>query len=162
MVSALKRHCAVAGCALALTAGSLVTAGPAGAGPGRASHTPPAAETQCTVRDGTSRLGTPIGSNPVRYEYPDSPYLGLRWSSCTNKVVIYYGGYTPGLAGEFYQLRYGETGEQVKVPVGERRTWTVNAPAAVSMTVSAQYCQKPVIGSSRCSRWSPAVNVQLR
>ncbi|GAA1248804.1 hypothetical protein GCM10009609_10280 [Pseudonocardia aurantiaca] len=121
----------------------------------------PAAAGQCTVRDGTSRLGSQFGTNPVKFEFPDSPYVGMRWSSCTNKVVIYYGGYTPGLPGEFYQLRRAETSEQVKVPIGERRTWTINAPGTTIMTISAQYCQKPVIGSSRCTRWSPVVTVKL-
>jgi hypothetical protein len=160
-MSTLRRHCAVAACTLAFTAASLVAAAPVSAESAGSAQTTLTA-LRCVIRDGTSKLGSRTGSSPVRYEYPDSPYVGLRWNSCTDKVVIHYGGYSPELIGEFYQLRRTETGSQVELPNGERRTRTINAPDAAAMTYIAQYCHRPAIGSVRCGRWSPPVTLRLR
>jgi hypothetical protein len=116
----------------------------------------------CTIRDGRSPTGTPWGKNPTKYEYPDSPYIGARYNSCTGKVVIYYGGYLdepPGL--NFYHLRL-TNGEQTRVPPGEARIWTINAPGWPSMGIFTQACKQQFGRPSVCTRWSPTVTVALR
>ena len=133
---------------------------------------PEQAQAACTIRDGTSRTGVTLPAVPgwpPRYKYPDSRvYVGARYNSCTNKVVIYYGGEFNGPSygtSWFYQLRRPENGNQVNVPQGLSRIWTISAPAGSSMGIMAQYCQRVTLipqPPAKCYGWTPIVRVALQ
>lgn len=124
----------------------------------------PQAHSSCVIREGTARTGVPTGSNPTRYRYSDSPYVGARYNSCTNKIVVYYGGYAPypssPTSHHFYHLRL-TNGDQAEVPQGLARTWTFIAPAGPSTGISAQQCVKVTLIPAGCTRWSPVVQLAL-
>ncbi|WP_327582468.1 hypothetical protein OHA25_41990 [Nonomuraea sp. NBC_00507] len=114
----------------------------------------------CDIRDGTSRTGYRTGSNPTRYEYNDTPYLGARYNSCTNNVTLYYGGYGDA-PGYYYNLRTG-AGAQREVKAGVARKFTFAAPAGSYVDVMVQLCRRGIPGQkSSCTRWSPVVRVAL-
>ncbi|WP_188187758.1 hypothetical protein [Nonomuraea sp. SYSU D8015] len=114
----------------------------------------------CVIRDGTSSKGYRVGSNPTRYTYDDTPYLGARYNSCTNKVTLYYGGYSAA-PGYYYNLRTG-AGAQWEVQPGSARKYTMRAPGGTYMTAMVQLCRRgELLHRSTCTRWSPQVRVAL-
>ncbi|MBF8191290.1 hypothetical protein ITP53_37440 [Nonomuraea sp. K274] len=122
----------------------------------------PSAAAGCVIRDGVSSTGTETGRNPTRFEYTDSPYLGARYNSCTDKVVLYYGGYTNTAAGWHYNVRF-TTGGQRELSPGSSRKWTFNNPGGTSLSAVVQLCKKGGFAQrSSCTRWSPTVRVSLR
>jgi hypothetical protein len=131
------------------------------------------AQADCIIRDGTSSTGVATGSNPTRWKYSDTPYIGARYNSCTNKVSFHYGGYPYAkpnrpLQSRWYNLRL-TTGQQYEQPTkqsesaeGERRVAYMVAPNRASIGVSAQFCTGGVPLAAHCTRWSPVVQVALR
>ena len=95
---------------------------------------PTPSQAACGVTDGTSsgaQLGTRVGSNPVRFKFADSPYMGVRFDSCANVLRAYYGGWT---GNTHYNLRYDGGGpyiappaKQIQLAPGPARVWTLSA-----------------------------------
>ncbi|PZG71885.1 hypothetical protein C1I97_38090, partial [Streptomyces sp. NTH33] len=48
----------------------------------------------CVINDGVTydNKYVAVGSNPTRYRYLRSPYLGARWDRCARTVTLYIGG----------------------------------------------------------------------
>jgi hypothetical protein len=141
-----------------LLAGSLTLAGAAGT----AFADVPQAAAGCVVKDGTAGDGQRLGGSPVRFDYPDSPYVGLRYNSCAGTVKIYYGGYNNIT---HYNVRVN--GGQRETRAGERLVLSVPVNPGRPVSVQVQACQhgewvvvarKP----SSCTRFSPPVTVQTQ
>ena len=134
---------------------------------------PPAASAVCRLVDGTSPTGTRFGSSPVKYEYGNSPYMGVRFDSCGDVLRLYYGGYT---GNTHYNLRFtnpdprlGDADrKQIEVSSGAARVYTLTAAPYHTETgggrrffVAVQACSRGtgLFSTSTCTRWSPTVNV---
>lgn len=130
----------------------------------------PSAMAACGRVNGTSTTGgIPSGSNPVKYEYANSPYLGVQYDCPGDVVRLYYGGYTNG---SHYNLRYccvvGKP-RQIEVSPGLRRVYTLNASlfhtdtGGSRVTVNVQICNRGtgLFSTSTCSRFSPTVGVPV-
>jgi hypothetical protein len=159
------------GAALAITL--LSGAAPASADPGPRGT---ASSAGCTVSDGTARTGERVAGNPVRFRYPDSPYVGARFDRCAGKVIVYFGGYRPGGATH-YNIRWGTNQFESAVTdkgrlmtfddPGDRRpgdhTFIVQAcRRGGPVAVPSGFPQPPVHGRSSCTRWSPEVHLPRR
>lgn len=132
----------------------------------------PTAQAACTIRDGTASTGVRVGRAPIRYEYGNSPYLGVRYDSCADVVKVYFGGYT-GIT--HYNLRYKESDRhpfncggcrfsQMEFGPGTARVWTMTArsPEPHLNTYSVQACKRGgLFESSSCTRWSPTVTIRI-
>lgn len=68
---------------------------------------------QCVVTDGTARAGARVGSNPVRFQYEATPYIGARADTCRGDVRVYVGG---------TKFSYFEGSERFRVNYGQRRS----------------------------------------
>ena len=112
----------------------------------------------CKVSDGWATSGVSWGSNPPKYEYGNSPYVGAQYNSCTDVTRVYYGGYS-NLT--HYNVIYGS--RQYELRAGPRMVWTVT-PASFDHqdTFTVQGC---IRGSwpnpSSCTRWSPTVHLNV-
>lgn len=124
-----------------------------------AQQTVPTARAACFVRDGVASDGREVGRNPFRYDYGNSPYLGVRFENCADVVRIHFGGYT-GIT--HYNLR-DMRGSQRELSPREKGVLTITPPRGVrkySWTVQA--CKRGgTFEKSSCTRWSPAVEVKL-
>ena len=112
----------------------------------------------CKINDGVATTGSPVGANPVRYEYGNSPYVGARYNSCTDVIKVYFGGYT-NLT--HYNVIHGS--RQYELAPGPARVWTIT-PASWDYVVTfrAQGCVRGDWPQpSRCTRWSPTVFVNV-
>ena len=112
----------------------------------------------CKINDGVATTGSPVGANPVRYEYGNSPYVGARYNSCTDVIKVYFGGYT-NLT--HYNVIRGA--RQYELAPGPARVWMIT-PASWDYvaTFSAQGCVRGDWPQpSRCTRWSPTVSVNV-
>lgn len=128
----------------------------------------PSAGAVCSFEDGNSSTGgTREGSNPVRYAYANSPYLGVRFDSCGDVVRIYYGGYT---GNTHYNIRWTNADprlgpKQIEVGPGAARVYTLTASPYHGLRVSfnVQACKRStsLFTSSTCTRWSPTVGVPV-
>ena len=136
----------------------------------------PTAAAACVITEGTSSVsapGTRVGSNPVRFEFADSPYLGVQYDGCRNVLNVFYGGYT---AITHYNIRYDGGGpyvdppaKQVEVSPGAARKWSLSAAPFQSadgrgflrVSFAVQACKRGsgLFSSSSCTRWSPLVGV---
>lgn len=124
----------------------------------------------CTIRDGTASTGARVGRAPIRYEYGNSPYVGVRYDSCADVVKVYFGGYT-GIT--HYNLRYtesdrvplrGGTWFQMELGPGTARVFTMTARSSEPHwnTYSVQACRRGgLFERSSCTRWSPTVAVRI-
>jgi hypothetical protein len=137
----------------------------------------PTAAAACGITEGTSSgsaPGTKVGSNPVRFEFSDSPYLGVRFDSCRNVITVHYGGYSSGIT--HYNIRYDSGGKatafnppdkQKEAAPGAARVWTLSAdpyqwPGGYQRAdFMVQACRRGsgIFSSSKCTRWSPLVGV---
>jgi hypothetical protein len=133
----------------------------------------PSAFAACTTTEGTSSNGgNKVGSNPVKFEFSDSPYLGVRFDSCRNVITVHYGGYSSGIT--HYNVRYDNPGhffgtpdKQIEVAPGAARVLTVSAGPYQSprgyqrVDFMVQGCRRGsgLFSSSKCTRWSPLVGV---
>ena|SRR5882757_9895471 len=130
----------------------------------------------CTVSDGTTPAGERVGSNPVRFRYPDTPYVGARFDRCKGKVYVYYGGFKPAGATH-YNIRWG-TNQWEDTVTDSGRIRTFNDPGDKRPgvhTFVVQACrrggpvgvppgfpQPPIRGRSSCTRWSPEIQLPRR
>jgi hypothetical protein len=113
----------------------------------------------CIVRDGTATSGVKVGSNPPRYEYGNSPYLGVRYDSCADVFKIHYGGYT-GIT--HYNLRINLGQRELRPREAGVLTMTpIFVPS--SSTFAVQACKRGgLFERSSCTRWSPTVTISKR
>jgi hypothetical protein len=134
--------------------------------------TPRPAGAVCRLVDGTSPTGLRTGANPVRFEYSNSPYMGLRYDVCADIIRMYYGGY---VGNTHYNLRFtnpdprlGDADrKQIEVASGAARLYSVGASNYHTATggrrffVSVQACKRgtDLFSTSTCGRWSPLVSV---
>lgn len=118
------------------------------------------ARVACRVRDGVGTTGKEIGKNPYRYEYDNSPYLGVRFDECGDSVKIYFGGYTSGIT--HYNLR-DMRGNQQELAPKAKGVLTVTPPRGVrTYSWVVQACTRGgTFQKSSCTRWSPTVKVAL-
>lgn len=119
----------------------------------------------CLIRDGDSRSGRRVGSNPVRYEYANSPYVGVRYDSCGDVLKIYHGGFR-GIT--HYNIRYytaaPNSTKQVESGPGTARVYTLSASPfnGYRFSVAVQGCKRGgTFESSSCTRFSPTVGVPV-
>lgn len=143
---------------------STAAAAPAGGvGPVVAASQASPAQASCTVTDGRSRTGQQVGSNPVRYRYPDSPYLGARFDRCTGKIHLYYGGVRTDFYTH-YNIRWGTN--QYEARMGANRRATFNDPGDPrpgNHGFIVQACRDtPIMVPDYCTRWSPQVQLPRR
>jgi hypothetical protein len=140
---------------IAVLAVSGLTALPAAAQP--QSHA--AAAARCTIRDGTSPTGGRIGSNPTKYRYGNSPYLGVRYNSCQDTFRVYYGGYTTNLT--HYNLRWYHAGwHQTEMRPFQNGLHTMTAIHSSVIPFLVQACNRGgILQRSSCTRWSPTVTL---
>ena len=120
---------------------------------------PAAHAAACTHVDGTATSGATLGSNPVKYEYGNSPYAGARYKSCLDVVSIYYGGYTSGV--DYYNIRY-DNGDQGQFSAATpNMVFSFEPNGGVNRYVFAiEACKKGgVFQKSACTRWSPTVSL---
>ena len=134
--------------------------------------TPRPAGAVCSRVDGTSPTGLRTGTNPVRFKYSNSPYMGLRYDACADVIRMYYGGY---IGNSHYNLRFtnpdprlGDADQkQGEVGPGSARVFSVGASNYHTATggrrffVSVQACNRGngLFDTSTCTRWSPVVSV---
>ena len=122
----------------------------------------------CFIRDGGSSSGQRVGSKPVRYEYANSPYVGVRYDSCGDVLKIYHGGYT-GITHyniKYTDIRYPEPNifQQVESGPGTARVYTLTASPFIGrgFSVAVQACKRGgFLGRSSCTRFSPMVSVPV-
>jgi hypothetical protein len=123
----------------------------------------------CFTRDGSARDGRRVGANPIRFDYPDSPYVGARYDSCQGVVRIHFGGYVSGVT--HYNVRVN--GGQVETRAGEALLITRQVGPGGPVSIDAQACTRgriitpvpgfpPIRERSSCTRFSPLVTVQTR
>jgi hypothetical protein len=140
---------------LSLTAAASPASTAQQVGPARAS---------CTVTDGKADQGQRIGGNPVRFQYPDSPYLGARLDRCTGKIYLYY-SQNPDLGyATHYNIRWGTN--QYEARGGYNRKFTFNDPRDPRPGIHTFMVQACIDGgfleSDTCGRWSPEVRLPRR
>ncbi|MBP2366479.1 hypothetical protein [Pseudonocardia parietis] len=121
----------------------------------------------CVKKDGTARSGRRVGSNPVRFDYPDAPYVGARYDSCRGEITVYYGGYT---GNTHYNVMVN--GRQSEVGPGEAKKRTIPVTPGSFVSAQVQSCERgrvvtrwplpPIRERSTCTRFSPTVTVQAR
>jgi hypothetical protein len=130
-------------------------------GPGQVGHA-----AACAVYDASSKTGVRVGSNPFRWEYANSPYIGARFDQCADVIYIYYGGYT-GIT--HYNIRLADQGfnrvyliRQFEVGSGSARRYTLsaNTVSAAWLLITVQACRRGTgpFSSSDCTRWSPTID----
>jgi hypothetical protein len=118
---------------------------------------------QCFTSDGTSENGgTRTGSNPVRFKFRNTPYVGVRWDRC-GALKIYYGGYS---RITHYNVKYGTAfPRQVERGPGKAQVFDVGNWHGYFMSrfeVAVQACNRGgALQSSSCTRWSPTVGVPI-
>lgn len=134
-----------------------------GAAPAAADPSAPAANARaaCVVKDATSESGQRVAGSPVRFRYPDTPYVGARFSSCTGKISIYFGGFKRGDATH-YNIRWGTN--QYESPVtNSGRILRFNDPGETRPgyhTFKVQACNRGSgVQKSGCTRWSPEISM---
>jgi hypothetical protein len=120
------------------------------------------------VYDGTSSRGVRTGSNPVRYEFGNSPYLGIRYDRCRETIKFFVGGYERithyNLRVSFYDARTGrgQYTVQRELSAGLRKTltWSSDGNAGQMIIASAQACNRGgLFQRSSCTRLSPPVRI---
>jgi hypothetical protein len=113
----------------------------------------------CTNTDGTATTGATRGSNPVKYYYGNSPYVGARYNNCLDVIKIYYGGYSKA---DYYNIRE-VNGYQSEHAAGANMVWTASYqedPGRHDVTYIVQACNRGgVFQPSTCTRWSPTVRL---
>jgi hypothetical protein len=123
----------------------------------------------CFTRDGTAPDGRRVGANPIRFDYPDSPYAGARYDSCKGVVRIHFGGYVSGVT--HYNMRVN--GQQRETRAGESLLIDQRVNPGAPVSVNVQACTRgsvvdmpwplpDVTRPSSCTRFSPLVTVQTR
>jgi hypothetical protein len=122
----------------------------------------------CNINDGRAVSGSPVGSNPTRYEFGNSPYVGARYNSCTDVIQVYFGGGI-GLVNPWpthYNVIYGwQSGRRHYEfrASSDRMVWTVT-PLSYNYVASfhVQACYRATVSSrSTCTRWSPNIDVAV-
>jgi hypothetical protein len=115
------------------------------------------------VRDGLGTGGMNLGGRPNRFEYRDSPYLGMRYDHCRLELRFHLGGYT-GIT--HYNLRWytsrPDDVHQIEVAAGPAKLYTLRAGDLYGARVWAnvQACRRGgFLQPSSCTRWSPTVSV---
>ncbi|GAA3058399.1 hypothetical protein GCM10010464_23710 [Pseudonocardia yunnanensis] len=137
---------------------SLMTVGGVIAAPS-ASAAPCAAGTPGQYVDGFATEGQEIPGSPKRYEFGDSPYVGVRYDRCLQTIKVYFGGYT-GIT--HYNISPG-WGPQLELAPLERGVWTAGRnfrplPPRDTLHFSVQACKRGgFLGRSTCTAWSPVV-----
>jgi hypothetical protein len=107
------------------------------------------------ITDGVADSGRAVPGTPLRYEYEDSPYIGVRRDDCAGTFKIYYGGYT-GIT--HYNVRIGA----VQRELAPRARGVVVEPVGRGdhPSVTVQACKRGgLFESSSCTRWSPTITV---
>lgn len=114
----------------------------------------------CITLDGTARNALTYGSNPTRYKYSGSPYLGMRYNSCAGTIRVYYGGFN-GVTHYNLKPVYPNT-TQLEVAGGLRRVLTRNETDWGLRGFTVQGCSRGgLFSSSTCTRWSPTVTILI-
>ena len=125
-----------------------------------ATHAGPQA---CIINDGYATTGVKWGSNPPKYEYGNSPYLGAQYNSCSDVIKVYYGGYT-NLT--HYNAIYGYgSGHQAELKPGAAMVWTRTPYSSGDYweRFAVQGCIRGTWPNpSKCTRWSPEVWVHVQ
>jgi hypothetical protein len=127
---------------------------------GSVAMAPAASATACPVggadiTDGVADSGRALPAKPLRYEYENSPYLGVRRDDCAGTIKIYYGGYT-GIT--HYNLRVGAVQREIAPLARGVVVESIRRGDHPSITVQA--CKRGgIFESSSCTRWSPTITI---
>jgi hypothetical protein len=116
----------------------------------------------CIINDGDAETGEKFGSDPPKYEYGNSPYLGVRYNSCSDVIKVYYGGYTDLT---HYNVM-SNLRRQQELKAGPKMVWTVTPYFATGDHWERFAVQGCIRGNwpnpSKCTRWSPTVWIHIQ
>jgi len=105
------------------------------------------------ITDGVADSGRAVPGTPLRYEYENSPYVGVRRDDCAGTIKIYYGGYS-GIT--HYNVRIGAAQRELAPRARGVVTESIRPGDHPSITVQA--CKRGgLFESSSCTRWSPTI-----
>ncbi|WP_143204023.1 hypothetical protein [Streptomyces kebangsaanensis] len=116
----------------------------------------------CIFNDGVTydKKYVAVGSNPTRYRYFRSPYLGARWDECAHTVTLYIGG---DATATHYNLRVDKRQRELTGTDGPRR-YTMKDSEFTGGThdLVIQSCKRGgLFQSSTCTNWSPTVRLAV-
>lgn len=129
-----------------------------------------AAPAGCIVRDGTATAGVNIGGKPTRWEYGNSPSIGVRFDSCADVFKVYVGGYSGITHHNIRYSYFAPLKHEGQVEVGPKPGgYYISASPHLlppghkqAITFSVQACKRGgFLQSSSCTRWSPPVTVNV-